>query len=75
MAVSPSRHLFCFCPLGLEFTWRFHHLVFCSVSAQDAFIGYGGNVVREKVKNNAGWFVTDFKELISALHGSAEQLS
>ena len=34
---------------------------------QDLFIGYGGNVIREAVKENAGWFVTDFKELIQAL--------
>ncbi|PVD24680.1 hypothetical protein C0Q70_15165 [Pomacea canaliculata] len=33
----------------------------------DAFIGFGGNVVREKVKKNAKWFVTDFKELIKPL--------
>uniref|UniRef100_A0A0B7A049 Phosphoserine phosphatase n=1 Tax=Arion vulgaris TaxID=1028688 RepID=A0A0B7A049_9EUPU len=33
----------------------------------DAFIGYGGNVVREKVKNKASWFVTDFKQLIDIL--------
>uniref|UniRef100_A0A0K8SR14 Phosphoserine phosphatase n=2 Tax=Lygus hesperus TaxID=30085 RepID=A0A0K8SR14_LYGHE len=34
----------------------------------DAFIGYGGNVVREEVKRNAKWFVTDFRELIDALN-------
>ncbi|KAJ9582312.1 hypothetical protein L9F63_003348, partial [Diploptera punctata] len=33
----------------------------------DAFIGYGGNVIREEVKSKAKWFVTDFKELINAL--------
>ncbi|KAK7102521.1 phosphoserine phosphatase-like [Littorina saxatilis] len=38
----------------------------------DAFIGYGGNVVRDKVKNNADWFVTDFQELISALQEAKE---
>ncbi|ESO90563.1 hypothetical protein LOTGIDRAFT_164153 [Lottia gigantea] len=32
-----------------------------------AFIGYGGNVVRENVKNNAKWFITDFQELITEL--------
>lgn len=26
-----------------------------------AFIGYGGIVVREKVKEGADWFITDFK--------------
>ena len=42
---------------------------------QDAFIGYGGNVVREKVKNKASWFVTDFQELISALQTSTNSSS
>lgn len=34
---------------------------------QDMFIGFGGNVVREKVKLQAPWFVTDFKELLREL--------
>ena len=33
----------------------------------DGFIGYGGVVVRERVKAEADWFVTDFTELIAAL--------
>lgn len=33
----------------------------------DAFIGYGGNVVREKVRNSAPWYVTDFKHLRAIL--------
>lgn len=33
----------------------------------DGFIGYGGIVVREKVKAGADWFVTDFAELVAAL--------
>lgn len=33
----------------------------------DGFIGYGGVVVREKIKAEADWFVTDFTELITAL--------
>ena len=33
----------------------------------DAFIGFGGIVVREKVKAGADWFVTDMKDLISHL--------
>lgn len=33
----------------------------------DAFIGYGGNVIRAKVKENSPWFVTDFQELIDEL--------
>ncbi|GFN77428.1 phosphoserine phosphatase [Plakobranchus ocellatus] len=51
------------------------HLVMVGDGATDmeacppasAFIGYGGNVVRDKVKNGAAWFVTDFKELIDEL--------
>ena len=34
---------------------------------KDAFIGFGGNVVREKVKQNSGWFVYDFQDLINEL--------
>lgn len=33
----------------------------------EAFIGFGGNVVREKVQQNAKWFVTSFDDLIGAL--------
>ncbi|GIY45118.1 phosphoserine phosphatase [Caerostris extrusa] len=33
----------------------------------DAFIGFGGNQVREKVKQEAKWFVTSFHELLSEL--------
>ncbi|XP_046391327.1 phosphoserine phosphatase [Ischnura elegans] len=33
----------------------------------DAFIGFGGNVVRAEVKKGALWFVTDFNELIEAI--------
>ena len=32
-----------------------------------AFIGYGGVVVRDVVKNGADWFVTDFQDLINYL--------
>jgi phosphoserine phosphatase len=39
----------------------------------DGFIGYGGIVVREKVKAGADWFVTDFAELISALDAPTER--
>lgn len=33
----------------------------------DAFIGFGGNQVREEVKKHAKWFVLDFKELLQEL--------
>jgi len=33
----------------------------------DAFIGFGGNVTRPKVKQNADWFVDNFDELIIEL--------
>lgn len=36
----------------------------------DTFIGFGGNVVREKVKSQAPWFVTDFRELLQELQPS-----
>lgn len=39
----------------------------------DAFIGFGGNVVREKVQTKAKWYVTDFEELISTLENGPSQ--
>ncbi|XP_076091157.1 phosphoserine phosphatase-like isoform X1 [Mytilus galloprovincialis] len=33
----------------------------------DGFIGFGGNIIREKVKQNAPWFVTDMQELINEM--------
>ncbi|XP_014206264.1 phosphoserine phosphatase [Copidosoma floridanum] len=33
----------------------------------NAFIGYGGNIIRESVKARAPWFITDFKDLEEAL--------
>lgn len=33
----------------------------------DAFIGFGGNQVRETVRDNSEWFVYSFKELITEL--------
>jgi len=33
----------------------------------DAFIGFGGNQVRDEVRNKAAWFVTDFDELTNQL--------
>lgn len=36
---------------------------------QDTFIGFGGNVVREKVKAGAPWYVYDFQDLIEELVG------
>ena len=34
----------------------------------DLMIGFGGVVVREKVRDGADWFVTDFKDLAHALN-------
>lgn len=34
----------------------------------DAFIGFGGNVIREQVKEKSKWYITDFIELINILH-------
>jgi phosphoserine phosphatase len=33
----------------------------------EAFIGFGGVVVREKVKLGADWFIEDFQQLIAVL--------
>lgn len=33
----------------------------------DAFIGFGGNQIRETVRDNSDWFVHSFKELITEL--------
>jgi phosphoserine phosphatase len=33
----------------------------------DAFIGFGGNQIRETVRDNCDWFVHSFKELLVAL--------
>ena len=33
----------------------------------DAFIGFGGNQIRETVRDNSDWFVHNFKDLITAL--------
>ncbi|KAG5309475.1 PREDICTED: phosphoserine phosphatase [Acromyrmex echinatior] len=33
----------------------------------DAFIGFGGNVIRENVKSRAQWFVTNFDDLAKCL--------
>jgi len=32
-----------------------------------AFVGFGGVRVREKVKQGADWFVTDFNEVLAVL--------
>lgn len=34
---------------------------------QDAFIGFGGNQIRERVKKGAKWFVSSFYDLIEEL--------
>ncbi|XP_024097092.2 phosphoserine phosphatase-like isoform X2 [Pongo pygmaeus] len=34
---------------------------------KDAFIGFGGNVIRQQVKDNAKWYITDFVELLGEL--------
>jgi len=33
----------------------------------DIVVGFGGNVIREKLRTNADWFITDFQEVINAL--------
>jgi len=58
----PSCHCCC-----LERECCCERLVGRVARAQDAFIGFGGNQVRDRVKNEAKWFVMDFSELIDAL--------
>jgi len=38
----------------------------------NAFIGFGGNVVREKVKQNANWFVENFEVLLCEIRPKAD---
>ena len=38
----------------------------------NAFIGYGGVSVREKVKSNADWFITSFQEVLDVLPKGTE---
>lgn len=38
---------------------------------QDAFIGFGGNVVRESVRSKAKWYIYSFEELVQALEREA----
>jgi len=33
----------------------------------DAFVGFGGIIVREKVEKEADWFIRDFQDLITLL--------
>ncbi|XP_007906646.1 phosphoserine phosphatase [Callorhinchus milii] len=33
----------------------------------DAFIGFGGNVIRQQVKDNAPWFISSFKDILEEL--------
>ena len=42
---------------------------------QDAFIGFGGNVVRESVKALSKWYVYSFQELITELTEAHESWS
>eukprot|EP01101_Sappina_pedata_P002684 TRINITY_DN128_c0_g2_i2.p2 TRINITY_DN128_c0_g2~~TRINITY_DN128_c0_g2_i2.p2 ORF type:complete len:192 (+),score=63.36 TRINITY_DN128_c0_g2_i2:424-999(+) len=37
----------------------------------DLFIGYGGNVQRDRVKAEADWFITDFQQLYDEIVGKA----
>uniref|UniRef100_A0A914E5H7 Phosphoserine phosphatase n=1 Tax=Acrobeloides nanus TaxID=290746 RepID=A0A914E5H7_9BILA len=59
----------------LKQTLKYKHLVMVGDGATDAeacppadaFIGFGGNQVREAVKKSAPWFVYDFQELIDEI--------
>lgn len=41
----------------------------------DGFIGYGGVTTREKVKERADWFITDFMEIIEVLRNAGGTIS
>ncbi|XP_057672455.1 phosphoserine phosphatase [Diorhabda carinulata] len=60
---------------NLKTTYNFKNVVLVGDGATDleasppadAFIGYGGNVIRPNVKAKAKWFVTDFNEIIDVI--------
>ncbi|KAJ8949868.1 hypothetical protein NQ318_010502 [Aromia moschata] len=60
----------------LKKTYNFKNLVLIGDGATDleacppanAFIGYGGNVIRPAVQAKAKWFVTDFNEIVEVLN-------
>lgn len=37
------------------------------IPIQSAFIGFGGNVVRQQVKEKSAWYVMSFEELLKEL--------
>lgn len=43
------------------------------LTTQDAFIGFGGNVVREKVKEGAAWFIYSMQDLIDELEQNSKE--
>lgn len=43
------------------------------VQQQDAFIGFGGNVVREKVKEGAAWYIYTMQDLIDELEQNSKE--
>ncbi|XP_060532350.1 phosphoserine phosphatase [Cylas formicarius] len=59
----------------LKDTYGYKNLIFIgdgvtdleSSPPADAFIGYGGNVIRPAVQTKAKWFVTDFNEICDVL--------
>ena len=69
MIFNPSLHLslLSLSPLSLP-------LFYC-ILLKDTFIGFGGNIVREKVRDGAPWFVYRFQELIQELEDSRDDSS
>lgn len=47
--------------------WKAAATLLCLCHWQSAFIGFGGNVVRQQVKERCSWYVTGFGELIEEL--------
>ena len=63
----------------LKRTYHYQRLIMIGDGATDmeanadGFIGFGGNVVRETVQNNAPWFINSFYQLIDAFRQSSRQ--
>nr|DBA33390.1 TPA: hypothetical protein GDO54_001080 [Pyxicephalus adspersus] len=41
----------------------------------DGFIGFGGNVIRQQVKEKAKWYITDFEELLRELDSDSIKMN
>lgn len=51
------------------------HTLISHACTQDTFIGFGGNVVRDKVKAGAPWFIYDIHDLITEMEKTSEKVT